>query len=134
MAWLGDGYELVDLDEDGQPVFGSGDRDVNGNFETDAEGTRTYAYTLDPVDKDVAYKNAFSLNTAGTGLYGMLPVASEDYQGIVGGQVNDPNNLYIVYEQYADMLVSNIEKLLGEEYDAATYGTYDFCEDNVTGE
>ena len=131
VPWLGDRYELVDFDEDGHPVFGSWDRDENGDFETDADGTRTY--TLDPVDKDVAYKNAFSLNTAGTGLYGRLPVESEDYQGIVGGQVSDPNNLYIVYEQYAYMLVSNIEKLLGEEYDADTYGTYDFCEDNVTG-
>ena len=135
-AWLGDRYELVDFDEDGHPVFGSWNRDENGNFETDADGARTYAYTLAPVDKDVAYNNAFIRNDAGTGLYGRLPVESKDYQGIVGGQVSDPNNLYIVYEQYAYMLVSNIEKLLRRENEDYKYDadTYDFDEDNVTGE
>ena len=135
-VWLGDRYELVDFDEDGHPVFGSWDRDEDGNFETDADGARTYAYTLAPVDKGVAYNNAFTLNKNGTGLYGRLPVESKDYQGIVGGQVSDPNNLYIVYEQYAYMLVSNIEKLLRRENEDYKYDadTYDFDEDKVTGE
>ena len=133
-AWLGDRYELVDFDEDGHPVFGSWDRDENGNFETDADGARTYAYTLAPVDKGVAYNNAFTLNKNGTGLYGkMTGSAYDDYQGVAGGQVTEANadgKYYVGYDGVY-MLISRIEKLTGQDY---TGTTYDFDEDKVTGE
>ena len=132
-AWLGDRYELVDFDEDGHPVFGSWDRDENGNFETDADGARTYAYTLAPVDKGVAYNNAFTLNRDGTGLYGkMTGSAYDDYQGVAGGQVTEANaegKYYVGYDGVY-MLISRIEKLTGQDY---TGTTYDFDEDAVDG-
>ena len=63
-AWLGDRYEIVDFDADGNPVFGSWVRDENGALETEGEAVEgednhTYRYTLEPVADEIAYKNAF---------------------------------------------------------------------------
>ena len=131
-AWLGDRYEIVDFDADGNPVFGSWVRDENGALETEGEAVEgednhTYRYTLEPVADEIAYKNAFVGSP--NGAYGILPEEHQDYQGMLGGQVSEGD--YVTYGAGTYMLVSRIERLTGEAYTGARYS---FDEDSVVGE